>query len=765
MQLKTFAFVILATLGNACMGERPSPIVEDGRPRCTVIVSADASLSEKWAAEELVLHVEQMSGAKLDVQFEPTTAPENAIFIGDGKAVRSLGVKVDVEDLGAEGFMIKTIGNQLIIAGGRQRGTMYGVFTLLEKLGCRWWYPGASTIPERKTITLPVLDERQVPALEYRDFLYGEMDSSEEAMVWRARNKVNGGFYKDMKSEYGGAYKFHTLVHSYDQLMPPSKYFGTEPTRYALRHGKRNAGQPCFSDPAAVRTMAESILRLIDEHPDWGFFTVGQNDNSNYCQCDGCNALAERHESHGGSQVHFAQEIGKIVWKKHPDVILNVPAYRWTRKPPKNIDLDPRMAITLCSIECNFGQPLAEGYPDENAAFKADIEGWSKIAPRLFIWDYTTNFTHYLLPYPNYYVLAPNVKFYADHKARGIMHQGSHTTRHAQLAPLSMWVLAKAMWEPNLDGRRLVQEFCFGYHGPEAGKCILQYVEMLHNAIVKDRTPIWCTQWHTPGTFLSASYLSPDLVARAEQLFQQAEAAVANDAELLRRVQIDHLPVQNVVLRRTRQMRGPAKRLCPDLDWAEYTAQFGRVGRAARVGAMREGDHAEELFQWAVDYGKLTSDDPTRDLLDELRAVAPKAYHFLQAAQLDGQVRFLREVDGATDGWAQAVISPGWSIQHNFGHPWDFQVGKQYRMFVRAKASATGQGDATAISVGIHVRDGSRTCARDIKVGDVDGTWQVFDIGPWTPTEAGGMFYIARGRSGVKDVFLDCVWLVETTAQ
>lgn len=140
-------------------------------------------------------------------------------------------------------------------------------------------------------------------------------------------------------------------------------------------------------------------------------------------------------------------------------------------------------------------------------------------------------------------------------------------------------------------------------------------------------------------------------------------------------------------------------------------------------------------------------------------------YHFLQAAQLDGQVRFLKEAEGATDGWAQAVISPGWSIQHSFGYPWDFQVGKQYRMFIRAKATATERADGTAISVGIHVSDGSRTCAKSIKRDEVDGTWQVFDIGVWNPTEAGGIFYIARGRSGVEDVLLDSVWLVETTEE
>jgi hypothetical protein len=211
-------------------------------------------------------------------------------------------------------------------------------------------------------------------------------------------------------------------------------------------------------------------------------------------------------------------------------------------------------------------------------------------------------------------------------------------------------------------------------------------------------------------------------------------------------------------------MRGPVKTLCPKLDWAAYAEQFARVGREARVSAMREGDHAKELFLWALDYGKLTSHDPTQDLPDQLRDVDPKTYHFLQAAQLDGHVRFLKKVEGATDGWAQAVISPGWSIQHSFGHPWDFRVGKQYRLFIRAKATATERADGAAISVGIHVREGARSCARSIKLGEVNGAWQLFDIGLWRPTESGGIFYIATGQSGVKDVFLDCLWLVEAPA-
>ena len=84
---------------------------------------------------------------------------------------------------------------------------------------------------------------------------------------------------------------------------------------------------------------------------------------------------------------------------------------------------------------------------------------------------------------------------------------------------------------------------------------VLEYANMLHEAIAKDRIPIWCTR----GTYLSAPYLSPDLMARAEKIFQQAEAAVRDDPELLRRVEVDHIPVQYVVLKRADQLWEPVR--------------------------------------------------------------------------------------------------------------------------------------------------------------------------------------------------------------
>ena len=141
-----------------------------------IVLCRDASPSEHWAAMELATHLRQMTlaGVGEGYQKETANAPSRAIFIGFGPAVESLGVKAD-ESLGQDGFIIKTVGKNLVVAGGRRAGTLYGVYALLERLGCRWWTLTESTIPKPWSIVIPNLDVREVPKFEYRDVMYGEI--------------------------------------------------------------------------------------------------------------------------------------------------------------------------------------------------------------------------------------------------------------------------------------------------------------------------------------------------------------------------------------------------------------------------------------------------------------------------------------------------------------------------------------------------------------------------------------------------------------
>lgn len=82
----------------------------------------------------------------------------------------------------------------------------------------------------------------------------------------------------------------------------------------------------------------------------------------------------------------------------------------------------------------------------ENRKFVEDIRGWSAITDKLYIWDYTTNFRHYIAPFPNVLALASNVNFFRDHRVVGLFEQGAYQGRHGEFAELKAWLLARRVF-------------------------------------------------------------------------------------------------------------------------------------------------------------------------------------------------------------------------------------------------------------------------------------------------------------------------------
>ena len=67
----------------------------------------------------------------------------------------------------------RLIGKKLIIAGGKDKGTLYGVYTFLEDyLGCRKYSSKVSFIPENPVITLNPVDTFSILLLLTASFIF-----------------------------------------------------------------------------------------------------------------------------------------------------------------------------------------------------------------------------------------------------------------------------------------------------------------------------------------------------------------------------------------------------------------------------------------------------------------------------------------------------------------------------------------------------------------------------------------------------------------
>ncbi len=330
--------IVLLLLGGVAAGA-PLPLVQDGKSEYVICLASGASAAERHAADELQAFLLEMSGARLPIRSGADCSGERVIRLDRAE---------QEEGLGDEGFRLKTVGRRLEITGGGKRGTLYGVYTLLDSLGCRWFTRDVSRIPRRKTILVGPLKGTRRPAFEYREPYFREsLDRN-----WAARNRMNGASMK-LNASTGGKISYYPFVHSFYKMIPPEKYFGGHPEYFSLIDGKRRwqGGQLCLTNPELLKESVARVMEWIAERPDATIVSVSQNDWMGWCECDNCRRV-EREEggAHSGPLLRFVNALAEEVEKRYPDKLIDTLAYWYTEEAPAKTRPRRNVRIRLCPI-------------------------------------------------------------------------------------------------------------------------------------------------------------------------------------------------------------------------------------------------------------------------------------------------------------------------------------------------------------------------------------------------------------------------------
>lgn len=551
---------LLLLIASMCKGGADVKLVVDGRSDYRIIVGKDASLSEHRAASEFKKFIKEISGVDLRFDLDSSNPPQKAVLIGDSKALRSLKLGIDLKSLGDEGYIIRTVNDRLIIAGGRLRGTMYGVYAFLEEiLGCRWYSSKVSKIPSMSSIVLPNLDIVDRPAFEYRDVFYTDAFDKD----WAARNRTNGATAA-LDAETGGKVSYYPFVHTFAQLVPLEKYWDTHPEYFSMIDGKRvkDHTQLCMSNPDVVKIATETVLGWMRDHPEAKIYSVSQNDWYNNCQCEKCRAIDAEEGSPAGLLLRFVNAIAEQTEKVYPDKLIDTLAYQWTEKPPKITKPRHNVRVRLCPIFCCEAHPYEKCEAAENKAYVDNLRQWASITNNLYIWHYNTSFAHFLNPFPDFRQLVDSAKLYRRVGVKGIFWEGNYSAGGGgEFAELRAYLLAKVSWNPDVDAEAVMKDFLNGYYGA-AGKYIWDYIQLLENKVTQEN--IHFKIWAGPQD----AYLTPEIIAKAEELFAKAES-VAESPEILNRVQHAKLPIEYVKLMKpilAKDYKGKETELIAQLD-------------------------------------------------------------------------------------------------------------------------------------------------------------------------------------------------------
>lgn len=580
-------FVLVATFRQASS----AIIAENGAARTVIIVDPAATPTEHYAAQQLALVLQQITGASFEIMTN-TEAPSHAIVVGLGGAAAKAFPEVSDAHFGQEELIMRGQGNRILLAGGRPRGTLYAVSRFLQdQCGVRWWTPWASRVPHQSTLQIADMNVRAQPAFEYRDpHWHCAFDAD-----WSWHNFCNG-LGSRLTPAKGGHVVYKYFVHSFYELVPPKKYFTGHPEWFSLVKGKRtfDNAQLCLSNPELRDFVVQRVKEDLRESPEARIISVSQNDCFNPCECPNCKAIDDAEGSHSGSMIAFVNYVAEKIEPEFPSVAVDTLAYQYTRKPPRTLRPRPNVIVRLCSIECNFREPFDS---PSNAAFASDIRGWEQQADRLYIWDYVTDFAHYLQPFPDWFALGPDLRFFQGHHVRGVFEEGAYESYGAEMAELRAWVLAQLLWSPQQDDQKLIREFLGGYYGA-AGQPLEEYLKLMQKESAGFNLTCYAP---TDAPFL---HFKP--LAQAEAFWQKAEKAVADDSELLARVRQGHLAVQCVWLSRWEPLRQECAQAGAVWPFSMTREEFARpwlettqgvpVEPWTKVTAVREGGKTPQDF-------------------------------------------------------------------------------------------------------------------------------------------------------------------------
>jgi hypothetical protein len=536
-------------------------LVKDGKSACPLVLPANATKIEKNAAAELQHWIEQITTARPEI----TTA-------NHGPSVR---LRTDAS-LGEEGYRIAMEGDDLVLSGGTGRGIVNAVYALLEEdIGCRFYTADSIKLPKVTTLSVQPVARSYVPKLKLRDPFYQVAFDS----AWSLRNRTNAP-HAVVSEELGGRVDYDGLfVHTHAKLLPPDKYFAEHPDYFALNSsGKRYKQQLCPTHPEVAKIVAQAVLDTLEKNPHTEIVSVSKNDSpgDQICYCDRCRKIRAAEGSEIGCQLVLVNAVAEAVEKQYPHVVIDTLAYLDTVQPPKHMRPRANVAIRLCNDR--VGAMTHPFTPAEKCEIAKTIDGWSKIHNRIYIWDYNSNFAHYLAPMPNVDVMADNIRFWVKNHAEGVMLEGGNSGP-AEGDEMKSWVTSKLLWDPSRDEKALAQDFIWGHYGP-AAPALAEYEELL-NGLRKSHA----AEMESPagGIYyrMDVPFYTKDFIEKATSIFARAKQSAAGDEPILGRVERAELPILYVKCWRGPKFAGPT--------YADDVAEFERIGRRVGIHVLSEG--------------------------------------------------------------------------------------------------------------------------------------------------------------------------------
>lgn len=490
-------------------------VVESGIATADIVLPNQPTDNELLAAQELVEHIEKMTGTRLDIHYlNPTESLTERPQIRIGRAApETLNQKTIAQGNNPSAFTLHVASQTIDIRGLEDEGTLFGVYELLEQAGVRWFHPGelGTDLPTLTTLKFSSQLTTQVPSFDQRTLQHiTEGD-------WQRRARLGG-----LQRSTGA----HGILPFYGTR--GDALFETNPEVYALVNDQRSMSQICVGNPETLRLAIESYRAQLAQNPT-KYIGMGPNDGGGYCECPLCQALDGtvvdpfyNQISMTDRYIWFFNQILKALEDEYPD--LHIVTYIYARHmfPPNSVTPNPRIVAVFAPITLDRIRGMDNPMSPDRHILHDLIDQWSQFKlNEMYYRGYYNNLACVALPISQ----VDRIR----HETPVFREKGINVMRVEVIAPSwahnteSLYLATRMMWNTAIDVDAVLNDFYQRYYGPAA-----EVMKRYHQALDQAFTD---TPWFSGGSWPYLAIFDTERRNQMRTLLDQAAPLAESSAD------------------------------------------------------------------------------------------------------------------------------------------------------------------------------------------------------------------------------------------
>jgi hypothetical protein len=420
---------------------------------------------------DLQHYLQAITGKIFTVKEEKDVTNNGVHLVWNRKGLLTAPLTSSLEKGSIEGFVLSGNSDRLLIVAGHPLGFSRGIYTYLDLLGVKWYFPGSQWeyVPRRKDILYQQASYFK-PSFLLRNF-FGTGDIRDISILdpkgsvkqqwldWKRRNRMGGEI--NPGGHYGEVFniKHRETIEKNPQFL-------------ALIQGKRApwsvTGKWCISNKD-FRTLfisdrieeLRATLKTKTNPNEKILISVDPADGGGDCECNECKKLGTASDN----AYFLANEVAIALGRISSRAYANIYAYNTHAAPPP------------FALESNvIVQVIPYAFQDVGTP-EAMLDKWGKRHSNLLIYDYyAIPDWHYEFPMPRKTspdTLVHRIRYWNSKGIRGFMLESVYGFGNAGMG---LYLMGRVGWDLNTDVKATKEKFYSDMFGAASAK-MKQYYE------------------------------------------------------------------------------------------------------------------------------------------------------------------------------------------------------------------------------------------------------------------------------------------------